>query len=96
MAATDVTATFWVETVHNPDGCEFNQMQYTQRMLLTFNGLKWPKLSSLLLNMPFSSRQPGQFHSLNKHLRRKGIDTRQFGYFDQAAFQRGKKAITIL
>ena len=40
-----VTATFWIETVRNPDGTEFLQIQYTQRVILTFNGLNWPHVS---------------------------------------------------
>jgi hypothetical protein len=39
------TAIFWIETVKNPDGTEFLQLQYTQRVLLVFNGLVWPHIS---------------------------------------------------
>lgn len=39
------TAIFWVETVQNPDGTTFLQLQYTQRVLLVFNGLVWPHVS---------------------------------------------------
>ncbi len=39
------TAIFWIETVKNPDGTEFLQLQYTQRVLLVFNGLVWPHVS---------------------------------------------------
>jgi hypothetical protein len=38
-------ATFWIETVLNPDGTQFLQLQYTQRVLLVFNGLVWPHVS---------------------------------------------------
>ena len=39
------TAIFWIETVKNPDGTTFLQLQYTQRVLLVFNGLVWPHIS---------------------------------------------------
>jgi hypothetical protein len=39
------TAIFWIETVTNPDGTTFLQLQYTQRVLLVFNGLVWPHIS---------------------------------------------------
>jgi hypothetical protein len=39
------TATFWIETVKNPNGDTFLQLQYTQRVLLAFNGLVWPHIS---------------------------------------------------
>jgi hypothetical protein len=39
------TAIFWIETVKNADGTEFLQLQYTQRVLLVFNGLVWPHVS---------------------------------------------------
>ena len=39
------TATFWIETILNPDGTQFLQLQYTQRVLLVFNGFVWPHVS---------------------------------------------------
>lgn len=39
------TAIFWIETVKNADGTTFLQLQYTQRVLLVFNGLIWPHIS---------------------------------------------------
>jgi len=39
------TATFWIETIKNADGTTFLQLQYTQRVLLVFNGLVWPHVS---------------------------------------------------
>ena len=39
------TAIFWIETVQNADGTTFLQLQYTQRVLLVFNGLVWPHVS---------------------------------------------------
>ena len=39
------TAIFWIETVENEDGTTFLQLQYTQRVLLAFNGLVWPHIS---------------------------------------------------
>jgi hypothetical protein len=43
--AVDLTATFWIETVKEADGSEFLQLQYTQKLLLNFNGLSWPHVS---------------------------------------------------
>jgi hypothetical protein len=40
-----VTATFWIERVRESSGKEFDQLQYTQRVLLNFNGLSWPHIS---------------------------------------------------
>lgn len=41
-----VTATFWIETVQGQDGePDFLQLQYTQTVLLNFNGLSWPHVS---------------------------------------------------
>ena len=40
-----VTAIFWIEKVRDQHGHEFEQLQYTQRVLLNFNGLSWPHIS---------------------------------------------------
>jgi hypothetical protein len=40
-----VTATFWIEKVREADGTEFLQLQYTQRVILSFKGLNWPHIS---------------------------------------------------
>jgi len=41
-----VTATFWIETVQDQDGGpDIDQLQYTQRVLLNFNGLSWPHIT---------------------------------------------------
>lgn len=40
-----VTATFWIERVKDQNGHEFDQLQYTQRVLLNFNGLSWPHIT---------------------------------------------------
>lgn len=40
-----VTATFWIERIREHSGHEFDQLQYTQRVLLNFNGLSWPHVS---------------------------------------------------
>jgi hypothetical protein len=37
-----VTSTFWIETV---EGAEYPQLQYTQTVLLNFNGLSWPHVT---------------------------------------------------
>jgi hypothetical protein len=43
--ALRVTATFWIEKVRDQHGKEFDQVQYTQRVLLNFNGLSWPHIT---------------------------------------------------
>jgi hypothetical protein len=41
-----MSAIFWIETVTPTDGQpEFLQLQYTQTVLLNFNGLSWPHVS---------------------------------------------------
>jgi LysM domain len=56
-----VTATFWIETVEGPvaDGPDFHQLQYTQRVLLNFNGLSWPHITvaTLLRSVPYTVEQ---------------------------------------
>lgn len=44
-AARDLRATFRIETVTHPNGSTFLQLQYTQQLLLNFNGLSWPHIS---------------------------------------------------
>jgi hypothetical protein len=44
-SADIVTATFWIETVKKPGGGQFLQLQYTQTVMLDFNGLSWPHVS---------------------------------------------------
>lgn len=43
--AAELDATFWIETVKEPSGKTFHQLQYTQRVLLNFNTLSWPHVS---------------------------------------------------
>ena len=38
-------AILWIETVTQPDGSSFMQLQYTQTVLLTFLGINWPHVS---------------------------------------------------
>lgn len=38
-------AIFWIETVAEPHKPPFLQLQYTQTVLLNFNGLSWPHVS---------------------------------------------------
>ena len=42
-----VKATFWIETVAGAiaDGPDFHQLQYTQTVLLNFDGLSWPHIT---------------------------------------------------
>jgi hypothetical protein len=43
--ATRMEAIFWIETVHQPDGSRFMQLQYTQTVILNFLGIDWPHIS---------------------------------------------------
>jgi hypothetical protein len=43
--AAQMSAIFWVETVEDPGKPPFLQLQYTQTVLLNFNGLSWPHVS---------------------------------------------------
>lgn len=43
--ANSFSAIFWIETVENPDGSRFMQLQYTQTVILEFVGIKWPHIS---------------------------------------------------
>jgi len=43
--AVQMDATFWIETFQAPDGQFKHQLQYSQRVLLNFNGLSWPHVS---------------------------------------------------
>lgn len=56
-----VTATFWIETLESPvaGGPDFHQLQYTQRVLLNFNGLSWPHITvATLLRSTLYTVQP--------------------------------------
>jgi hypothetical protein len=45
-SANEVEAIFWIETVKSPhSGHHFLQLQYTQTVMLDFNGLRWPHVS---------------------------------------------------
>jgi hypothetical protein len=43
--AAQMDATFWIETVVDENGKESLQIQYSQMVLLNFNGLSWPHVS---------------------------------------------------
>ena len=58
--ANSLSAIFWIETVANPDGSEFLQLQYTQTVILDFpvfapDGsvveIKWPHISVATLRL---------------------------------------------
>jgi len=42
---TSLSAIFWIETVQNPDGSTFLQLQYTQTIILNFLGINWPHIT---------------------------------------------------
>ena len=52
--SVEIDAIFWIETVTNPDGTKKTLLQYSQRVLLNFNGLSWPHISVATLE-----KQPG-------------------------------------
>ncbi len=43
--ATQLDAIFWIEFVERPNGRIFVQLQYVQRVILEFVGIKWPHIS---------------------------------------------------
>jgi hypothetical protein len=43
--AARMSATFWIETVRQSDGSLTLQLQYTQKVILSFNGIDWPHVS---------------------------------------------------
>jgi hypothetical protein len=49
--AAQLDAIFWIETVELPDGVQFLQLQYVQRVILDFVGIRWPHISVATLNL---------------------------------------------
>jgi hypothetical protein len=43
--AVTLDAIFWIETVQQPDGSTFLQLQYTQTINLQFLGINWPHIT---------------------------------------------------
>ena len=43
--AVQTDAIFWLETTKAIDGTIKHQLQYSQKVLLNFNGLSWPHVS---------------------------------------------------
>jgi hypothetical protein len=50
--ATRLDAVFWIETVQQPDGTTFLQLQYTQTVILHFLEIDWPHISVATLIKP--------------------------------------------
>jgi len=42
---TSFDAIFWIETILNADGTTFQQLQYTQTIVLNFLGIDWPHIT---------------------------------------------------
>ena len=60
--ATQVTATFWIETVKGTGGAaDFLQLQYTQTVMLNFNGLSWPHVTVATLRKKAAVSVPIQW-----------------------------------
>ena len=54
-----MTATFWIERVKKPHtGGHFLQLQYTQTVMLDFNGLRWPHVSVATLRKQANAAGP--------------------------------------
>ena len=49
--ATKLDAIFWIETVRQPDGSTFLQLQYTQTVILHFLEIDWPHISGATLTL---------------------------------------------
>lgn len=49
--AAVAASTFWIETVQAEGGRPFLQLQYTQIVMLNFNGLSWPHVSVATLRL---------------------------------------------
>lgn len=66
--AAIVTATFWIETLDSPvaGSPDFHQLQYSQRVLLNFNGLSWPHITvaTLLRSVPYTVKQGDTLSSI--------------------------------
>lgn len=59
-SANLVSATFWIETVKKPHRPgHFLQLQYTQTVMLDFNGLRWPHVSVATLRKQADAPTPG-------------------------------------
>ena len=43
--SVQVDAIFWIETIREANGSTTHQLQYSQTVLLNFNGLSWPHVS---------------------------------------------------
>jgi hypothetical protein len=54
-AAPVVTATFWIEQVRDQHGAVFAQLQYSQRVLLHFEGASWPHITVATLRPVYGS-----------------------------------------
>jgi hypothetical protein len=58
-SANHVFATFWIETVKKPHKPgHFLQLQYTQTVMLDFNGLRWPHVSVATLRKKTAASAP--------------------------------------
>jgi hypothetical protein len=54
--AVSASSTFWIETVEPDFGIHHMQLQYTQTVLLNFDGLSWPHVSVATLTKTFERR----------------------------------------
>jgi len=60
-SANHVTATFWIEKVKKPHtNGHFLQLQYSQVVMLDFNGLRWPHVSVATLRKQGTSSTPSR------------------------------------
>jgi hypothetical protein len=47
-----VSAIYWLQRARDSEGREIQQLQYTQRVMLNFNGLSWPHITVGTLRSP--------------------------------------------
>ena len=63
-----VSATFWIETVQDrAGGPDVHQLQYTQTVLLNFNGLSWPHITVATLRRLYTVVQGDTLSSIALH-----------------------------
>ena len=61
--SVDVHATFWIEKLQGQTS--FTQLQYTQKVLLNFNGLSWPHITVGTLALQPAHTKPFPWMTLN-------------------------------
>ncbi len=64
--AAQVDATFWIETIVDPaGGPDALQLQYSQTVMLDFNGLRWPHITVATLRRSLPAPSHIALHAIN-------------------------------